>query len=173
MTDFDVALARRQFARSLWILVIVQIVGLCVAILGFLMQEFPFFGAFVPRGVGWQDGLAMFTAVGVCMSVGAALGTCFVLGFSKMLPIRILILPIRIQIYGAVGCLLACLWFLLMLTVIFVPWIPDLFELATWLAFFWWLVYCPIPQFFIARWLVKETKVYKKGSIQEYLNNID
>ena len=151
MTETDISFARRQFARSFWILVIVQIIGLCVAILGFLMQEFPFFSALVPPGAGWQDGLAMFTAVGVCMSVGAALGACYNLCFSK-------ILPIRLQIYGAIGCLLMCIWCLLMYTVMFVPWIPDLFALATWLGFFWWFGYCPIPQFFIARWLANESK---------------
>ena len=146
MTDsaISLSLARKSSARQLWILVVVQIVGLCIAVLGFLVQEFPFFGALIPNGLGWQDGVAMFTAVGVCMSGGSAMGTCYILGYSK-------IMPTWIQTYGKGGYLFLSICVLFML-------IPFLAPLALLLFCFWYFGYCLIPQFLIARWLAKETK---------------
>jgi len=164
MTDSDISLslARKSSARQLWILVIVQIVGLCIAVLGFLVQEFPFFGALAFIGLGWRDGVAMFTAVGVCMSVGSAMGTCHILGYSK-------IMPTWIQVYGSGGCLLCYICVLLM----FLSWIPFLAPLALLLLCFWYFGYCLIPQFLIARWLAKETKNATMTTDWEGTTNVD
>ncbi|MCL2005284.1 MAG: hypothetical protein FWG73_03880 [Planctomycetaceae bacterium] len=145
MTDSVVSLDRKSSAQQLWILVAVQIVGLCIAVLGFLIQAFPLFGALIPNGLGWQDGIALFTAAGVCMSLGSAIGTCHILCYSKMM-------PTWIKVYGGVGCLLLYICMLLAHLLLHFPFLASLF------LGFWFLGYCLIPQFLIARWLAKETE---------------
>jgi len=146
VTDFDVALARKQFARSLRILVIVQVVGLCMAIPGALLQVFPFllFGA---------DSLAMFTAVGVCLWMGGAMAGCWVIWHSK-------IMPRRIHLYGKFGgmsMMIFCIFIPLSQMGFVIPFFVVMFFAYVWFVLLF--LGCGfIIQFYIARWLAKEAK---------------
>ena len=136
-SDISLSLARKSSARQLWILVVVQIVGLCVPVLSFLV-----FGVLVPNSLGWRDGIVVFNVVGVGMSVGSAMGTCHILGYSK-------IMPTWIQTYGRGG-------YLFLFICVFLTFIHFLAPLVLLLLCFWYFGYCLIPQFLIARWLAKE-----------------
>jgi len=144
MTDPDISLslARKQFARSLWILVIIQVVGICMAIPCFLLS-----GLFV------ADALVVPAVVGVCLWIGGAAGGCYVLCYSK-------IMPRRVQLYGKVGntlLLVCCIIVPLSLLGFCIPFFVVMF-----FAYVWFLLLflgCGfIPQFFIARWLANEAK---------------
>ena len=142
MTDFDVALARKQFAHSLRILAIVQVVGLCMAISCFLLS-----GLFV------ADVLIVPAVVGVCLWMGGAMAGCWVIWNSK-------IMPRRIHLYGKFG------YMVIMVFCIFIPLsqmgfcIP--FFVAMFFAYVWFILLfygCGfIVQFYIARRLANEAK---------------
>jgi len=141
MTDFDVALAKKQLARELKILVIVQVVALCIAGLGL----FPLVSKIIPNYPAWDtihSHCGVFALCGMVVSVVFGIWGCLKLtciAFLASLPYSL-----RAYLWGIV----VFLFFLFL-----VP-LNPLFEM-----FFCALIlYCVIPQFFIARWLASEAK---------------
>ena len=147
MTDSDVSLAKKRLARELIILAIVQVVALCIAGLGLFL----FASKIVPNYPEWDAIHSLCGAAGMSgMVVSVVVAFWGSLKLTSITFLASLPLPIRAYVYGIVVYLA-----FLILVALSQCWI-DSSILGILLVIF--LLYCALPQFFIACWLAKETK---------------
>jgi hypothetical protein len=140
MPDSDIALAKKQLAGDLMMLVIVQAVTLSPSAQWFTVEAFLFFGIQI-RGLGWMGDMALIMTFGLLIASVAACWGCYKLYSSQ-------VVPFWIRVYGN-GIFLFIPLFLIMFNISFLR-----------IYFFYWFVllfhsYGLIPQFFISRWLAK------------------
>jgi len=147
INDSNHFLAKKRLARELRIFVLVQVIAFCV----FWLSLFLLTPDTLPNSPEW-DGI--YSLCTVCVAVGqiAFLGAAF-LGCYKLIGTPFL--PFSVRLY-AWSVLVAPFFrpFVFILTFHFL----KTSILASVLCDFIFPLYCIIPQYFIVRWLAKETK---------------
>jgi len=152
MTDSGISLspAKKRLARELEILVAVQVIAFFIATLGRLpWLVLPGIG--IPNDPGW-DWIQLFSTLGWGVFVVVAIWGGYKLAIAP-LP------SIKMRLYGISVLLIVGGIYLELLSL----------KLLTLLL----LGYCLIPQFFIARWLAKETKDATMTTGRESATNVD
>ena len=137
-SDSDHSLVKKRKAGELYVYVVVQAFGVFVIVLGLLSV---YIGV-IQKNLEWEQMGIVIAGLGIIFSGVFGLGGCARLREAEFL-------PSSIHLYGWFGYLLF-LCFLLTLSL-------SLRILCSILLFVIPL-YCPIPQFFIARWLVRKAE---------------
>jgi hypothetical protein len=139
MPDSDIALAKKRLARDVRIYVIVQIVALCAAVLGWFLTYSHFI-----LNLRW-DMIHAFCfilyAAGILVSTAAGFWCCDRLSKAAFL-------PFKLRVYAFSGSLLFYVFFLVVL-------LSRELSLLVKILCCIFLLYCILPQFFISRWLAK------------------
>ena len=148
MTDSDVSLARKRLARELKILVAVQVIAFCIAGLGVCL-----FGSdIVPNHPDWDTAHSLCGVLGLCGIVVFVVAAFW----GSVKPAIANFLPCRVQLYAS-GT-----WGILSIFVIlqffYTTFQPFEEPILTLIPIYVFPFYSIISQFFIARWLAKETK---------------
>jgi|GEM_PF-1620239 len=134
-------LARKRLAAELHFLVKWQVVALFVAVLGL-----PF-----------CTGFSLLIVFGIIMFLIPVLWAFGRLAETSLFPFtqtNILVLPSPIGYYACVGIIILVITFLISGG----RYRPPLIFTHTHICLFVFLCYCPIPQYFIARWLARQTE---------------
>jgi len=152
MNETDISLVKKQLARDLKIIVLVQVVALCV----FGLDLFLYSGKVIPDYPQWDEVhllCGVLALAGIIVFVVASLW-----GLGKLTDVTFL--PFRIQTYAGWGLLFFSLLFVFLILASPVH-LPIFFCLL--------LFYCVFPQFFIAFWLAKGAKNGQKESGPDHL----
>jgi len=145
--DSGHSLAKKRLSHDLKIFVLVQVVGLCV----YWLSVFLLAAQMIPNYPAWDQ---VYSLCLVLVTVGhiVFLGAAFFGGY-KLVSTTFLSLPIRLYAGSVLGLPLFRPFVFIMTIRFFAT-----STLAIVLCDLIFPFYCIIPQFFIARWLTKETE---------------
>ena len=147
MSDFDVSLAKKRLVRDLKIIVVVQVIALCATGLG----SFLFGSDIVPNYPDWDTIHSLCGVLGLCGTVVFVVAAFW----GSVKPAITNFLPYRIQLYASGTWGILSVFVILRLFTSFKPFEEPILTLIPIYVF---PFYSIISQFFIARWLAKETK---------------